>query len=107
MTLEAFRDFCLALPDTTEGLPFGPDTLVFNVKDKMFAATDLDAFESINLKCEPEKALELREEYASVLPSYHMNKKHWNTVMMDGSIPDTLVREWILHSYDLARGRKK
>jgi predicted DNA-binding protein (MmcQ/YjbR family) len=73
----------------------------------MFAATDLDAFKSINLKCEPEKALELREEYAGVLPGYHMNKKHWNTVMMDGSIPDTLVREWILHSYDLARGRKK
>jgi hypothetical protein len=76
MTLEAFRDFCLALPDTTVGLPFGPDILVFKVKGKMFAATDLDAFESINLKCAPEKALQLREEYAGVLPGYHMKLEH-------------------------------
>jgi predicted DNA-binding protein (MmcQ/YjbR family) len=68
---------------------------------KMFALADVDLFESINLKCEPEKAAQLREEYASVLPGYHMSKKHWNTVLMDGSVPDKKVKEWIDDSYNL------
>lgn len=67
----------------------------------MFALTDVETFESINLKCEPEKAIELREQYEAVLPGYHMNKKHWNTVVIDGSVSDKLLREWIDRSYDL------
>jgi predicted DNA-binding protein (MmcQ/YjbR family) len=107
MTLDQFRDFCLALPDSSEDMPFGPDVLVMKVNGKLFALTDLDAFESINLKCDPEKAIQLREEFAGVLPGYHMNKKHWNTVMMDGSIPDPLVKTWILESFSLVRGKTK
>jgi predicted DNA-binding protein (MmcQ/YjbR family) len=68
---------------------------------KMFALTDLEQFESINLKCDPERAMQLREEFPAVLPGYHMNKKHWNTVLMDGSIPDRTIRSWIDDSYDL------
>jgi len=68
---------------------------------KMFALTDLEQFESINLKCDPERAMQLREEFPAVLPGYHMNKKHWNTVLMDGSIPDKTIRSWIDDSYDL------
>lgn len=68
---------------------------------KMFALTDLEQFESINLKCDPELAMQLREEFPAVLAGYHMNKKHWNTVLMDGSIPDKTIRSWIDDSYDL------
>ncbi len=67
----------------------------------MFALTDVESFESINLKCDPEKGVQLREQYSSVLPGYHMNKKHWITVVMDGSIGDKLTKEWIDHSYHL------
>jgi len=67
----------------------------------MFALTDLESFESINLKCDPETGVQLREQYASVLPGYHMNKRHWITVLMDGSEPDRLIREWIENSYEL------
>lgn len=101
MDIEMFRQFCLALPAVTEELPFGPDTLVYKVAGKMFALTDINTFESINLKCDPEQAIELREQYSAVLPGYHMNKKHWNTVLMDGSISNQLVREWTKQSYDL------
>lgn len=68
---------------------------------KIFALVDVDAFESINLKCDPEEVEELRERYEGVLPGYHMNKKHWNTVLLDGSIPDRLLLEWTRNSYDL------
>ncbi|MEX0811604.1 MAG: MmcQ/YjbR family DNA-binding protein [Chitinophagales bacterium] len=101
MNIESFRDFCLSLPDTTESMPFGGDVLVFKVSGKMFALTDIDLFKSINLKCDPEKAIELRTEYTEVSPGYHMNKKHWNTVDMDGMIPDKQIIEWILDSYKL------
>lgn len=67
----------------------------------MFALTDLEQFESVNLKCDPERAMQLREEFPAVLPGYHMSKKHWNTVLMDGSIPDKTIRSWINDSYDL------
>lgn len=100
MNIEEFRSFCLALPHTDEGLPFDDKVLVFKVLDKMFALCDIDAFESINLKCNPEYAQELRASYDSVQPGYHMNKKHWNTVQCDGSISDDLIREWTIHSYD-------
>ena len=101
MNIEDFRFYCLAKKGVSEEFPFGENTLVYKVAGKMFALTDLDRFESVNLKCDPEKAVELREEFPSVLPGYHMNKKHWNTVLMDGSVPDKLIKEWIDASYDL------
>jgi predicted DNA-binding protein (MmcQ/YjbR family) len=85
----------------TEEFPFDNNTLVYKVLGKMFALADVDQFDSINLKCEPERAIELREEYPGVMPGYHMNKKHWNTILMDGSINDTLIKSWIDHSYNL------
>jgi predicted DNA-binding protein (MmcQ/YjbR family) len=101
MNLEAFRQYCLSLPAVTEDFPFDENVLVFKAAGKIFVLTDVNTFESINLKCDPELAIELRERYAAVLPGYHMNKKHWNTVMMDGSISNKLVLEWTKHSYDL------
>ena len=85
----------------TEEFPFDANTLVFKVMGKMFALTDVDNFESINLKCDPERAIQLRDEYEAVQPGYHMNKKHWNTVLMDGRVGDRLIKEWIDHSYEL------
>lgn len=105
MDIERFRDLCLSFPDVTEELPFGPDTLVYKVKGKIFALTGLNAFESINLKCDPEEAVELRERYSAVRPGYHMNKAHWNTVIMDNSISDRLLEEWIRNSYTLVRSK--
>lgn len=101
MNIESFRDYCLAKPMTTESLPFGPNTLVIKVAGKMFALCDIDEFQSINLKCDPERALELRAEHTGITGGYHMNKKHWNTVMCDGSVSDDLMIELIDHSYDL------
>ena len=103
MHIEAFREFCLQLPGASEDFPFDQQTLVFKVGGKLFALTDVDSFESINLKCEPEKAVELREQYEGVLPGYHMNKKHWNTVLTDGSVPDSLLQEWTRDSYELVK----
>lgn len=85
----------------TEEFPFDSNTLVFKVMGKMFALTDVDNFESINLKCDPERAILLRDEYEAVQPGYHMNKKHWNTVLIDGRVGDRLIKEWIDHSYEL------
>lgn len=85
----------------TEEFPFGEDTLVFKVMGKLFALTDVESFESVNLKVDPEVGAELREQYSSVLPGYHMNKKHWITVIMDGSISDKLLCQWIDNSYNL------
>ena len=101
MNIEEFRSYCLLKKGVTEGFPFDDTTLVMKVLNKMFALANLDGDLSINLKCAPEKALELREQYPAVLPGYHMNKKHWNTVMIDDSIPDTLIKEWIDNSYNL------
>jgi len=100
MHIESFRDYCLSLDCTEEGMPFDDKVLVFKVLGKMFALCDIDKFESINLKCNPERAIELRESYPAVQKGYHMSKKHWNTVLMDGSISDKLLKEWIDHSYD-------
>ncbi|HTH56274.1 MAG TPA: MmcQ/YjbR family DNA-binding protein [Cyclobacteriaceae bacterium] len=105
MNLESFRLYCLNKENVTEEFPFGEDTLVFKVKGKIFVIAGMEPFEGINLKCDPEKAIQLREQYEAVQPGYHMNKKHWNTVAMDGSIPDKLVKEWIDHSYDLVAGK--
>lgn len=101
MNIEEFRDYCLSKKAVTESFPFDETTLVFKVAGKMFALTDTEPPFSINLKCDPERAPELREKYKSVLPGYHMNKQHWNTIEVDGSIPDKLLYEWIDHSYDL------
>ncbi len=103
MDIETFREFCLSLPHTTEGFPFGPDTLVFSIGGKMYALTNIETFESVNLKCDPEKAIELRETYPGVQPGYHMNKKHWNTVSFHANIPETLIRSWITDSYTLVK----
>ena len=101
MNIEEIREYCLDKPGVTEGLPFNDTALVFKVMGKMFALTDVDAFESINLKCDPELAVELRERHEEVLPGYHMNKKHWNTIRTDGTLSDHLLMGWIDHSYDL------
>jgi len=101
MNIESYREYCLSLPGATEGMPFDDETLVFSVGGKMFTLTNIDTFESINVKCDPEYAILLREQYESVIPGYHMNKVHWNTIRMDGSITDEQVRKWIAHSYHL------
>ena len=102
MNAESFRAYCLGKPVATEGTPFGPDNIVFKVKGKMFA---LLAFEEVppraNLKCDPDLALELRDRYEQVEPGYHMNKKHWNTVVLDGVIPEREIRKMIDDSYEL------
>jgi predicted DNA-binding protein (MmcQ/YjbR family) len=98
--IETLREYCLKKNAVTEGFPFDESTLVFKVAGKMFLLVDVDLYDAINLKCDPEKAIELREKYPAVTGGYHMNKKHWNTVQLDGSIPDTLLREWIDHSYN-------
>lgn len=105
MDVEQFRDFCLSLDDVTEEFPFGDNALVYKVKGKMFALADLQMFASINLKCDPGEAIELRERYAAVQPGFHMNKAHWNTVLMDNSISDSLLQQWILNSYNLVRAK--
>lgn len=102
MNLESLRDYCIALPGVTEELPFGPDTLVFKVMGKVFLLTSLDSPSfSFNVKCDPEKAEELRASYPDVQPGYHMNKKHWNTVHVTGSVSSELLFSWVKHSYDL------
>ncbi len=101
MNIEEYRDYCLSFPHTTEEFPFDQRTLVFKVAGKMFALTDVELFSSINLKCEPEKAIRLREEYPEVTAGYHMSKKHWNTVVVNGGVSDELIKEWIKDSHDL------
>jgi len=99
--IESFRNFCLSRKGATEEFPFDENTLVFKVMGKMFALADVNDFLSINLKVDPEVAIELRERYSSVQEGYHMNKKHWITVAMDGELPDRLLVQWIDNSYKL------
>jgi predicted DNA-binding protein (MmcQ/YjbR family) len=102
MDVETFRSYCLAKAGATEEAPFGPDNIVFKVAGKMFALAALDEVPSaVNLKCDPDLALELRDRYDQVRPGYHMNKRHWNTVELGGVIPDKEIRTMIDHSYDL------
>ncbi len=102
MNIEEFRDYCLAKKGVTEELPFDETTLVYKVLGKMFALTDTDDEFKIALKCDPEKVIDLREQFPeTVLPGYHFNKKHWNTVVVDGTIPEKLLYEWIGDSYTL------
>lgn len=101
MNIEAFREHCLSKKGVTEEFPFDNNTLVFKVMGKMFALTGVEDFEGISLKVDPEEGANLRERYPSVQPAYHMNKKHWITVVMDGLVPDKLVLGWIDQSYRL------
>jgi predicted DNA-binding protein (MmcQ/YjbR family) len=105
MDIETFRNYCISKKGVTEGLPFGPDTLVFKVMGKMFALAGLDAIPlSINLKCDPEKAIRLREEYENnILPGYHMNKQHWNTVILDGHLKSDFIFQLVDDSYNLIK----
>jgi len=100
MNIETFRQYCLAKKGVTEEFPFDEQTLVFKVSGKMYALTNIEEFISVNLKCEPELAVELRDRYDAVQPGWHMSKKHWNTIVLDGSISDKLLKEWIDNSYE-------
>jgi predicted DNA-binding protein (MmcQ/YjbR family) len=106
MDIEILREYCISKEGATESFPFGDDTLVFKVEGKIFALANLEGELNLNLKCDPVLAIELRERYSSVNEGYHMNKKHWNTITLDGTVPDNLVRSWIDHSYDLVRRKK-
>lgn len=112
MTISDFYDFCLGKKGVTEHFPFDEDTLVFKVGGKMFALSSLSEWEkgtpSVNLKCDPEYAEELRADYEGVQPGYHMSKKHWNTILFNKDVPDQMIRELIVYSYDLVfKGLKK
>ena len=109
MNIETIRTYALSLSDVEETLPFGPDNLVFKVNNKMFLLLPLDASPiTFNVKCNPDKALELREQYPdAVLPGYHMNKKHWNTVVVDGALSLQQFKQFIADSYHLVKGKKK
>lgn len=102
MNIEQIREYCLRKKGVTEEFPFDEETLVFKVAGKIFLLASLDSIPlQINLKCNPEKAIELREEFESVQPGYHMNKKHWNTIIINGSIPSKKIIKWIDDSYNL------
>lgn len=103
MDIETLRDYCLQKKAVTEELPFGPDTLVFKIAGKIFALVSLDEIPlRVNLKCDPEMAISLREEYPEIiLPGYHMNKKHWNTVVLNGSLSFSFIFGLVDHSYGL------
>lgn len=101
MNVEEVRSVCIAGKGVTEGFPFDETTLVLKVGGKIFALINLDRNPSVNLKCDPERSIDLRERYEAIIPGYHMNKLHWNTLILDGSLPERLVAELIKHSYDL------
>lgn len=102
MTLADFCAYCLGLPHAEETTPFGPDVLVYKVGGKMFALTVPDEHPpTANLKCDPDRAIDLRDQYEDIQPGFHMNKRHWNTLTLEGRVPTTLVRELIDHSYAL------
>ena len=109
MDVEQISEYCLSKKGTSEDFPFDEETLVFKVMGKMFALIPLERIPlQINLKCNPDLVIELRERYEAVQPGYHMNKNHWNTVLIDGSLSKDLILEWIDKSYDLVvSGLKK
>lgn len=108
MNIEEIRDFCLSLENVEESFPFGPTTLVFKTNNKLFLLIGLDNLDTrFNVKCNPEKAIELREHYpTSVLPGYHMNKKHWNTIVVNGELKQKQLKEFIMDSYKLVKKKK-
>lgn len=103
MELDELREYCLAKPLTTESLPFGPDVLVFKVAEKMFAASNINEVDCrVNLKGNPEKNIDLREQYEGIIPGWHMNKKHWNTVYLQQDVPLAVIKDLVDESYALA-----
>ena len=100
MNIEEYRDYCLTKPGVTEGFPFDQKVLVFKVMGKMFALTDVDKFDGVNLKCDQDRAMELRETNPGIAPGFHMNKSNWNTVSTDGSVDNPLFYDLIDHSYN-------
>lgn len=109
MDIDSLREYALQLPGAEETMPFGPNTLVFKVNNKMFFLLPLDASPlQFNVKCNPDEAIELREQYpTAVLPGFHMNKKHWNTVVVDGVLSSQQLQQFIADSYHLVAGKKK
>ena len=107
MNIEETRNYCLKKPNATEDMPFGEGVLAFRINGKIFLLTSLDQPDRFNVKCDPEKAVELRELYEEVKPGFHMNKKHWNTVHVDGRLPKKEILWMIDHSYELVAGVKK
>lgn len=101
MDIERFREYCLKKNGATECMPFDDESLVFKVMDKMFVLLDLSGSNWANLKCDPERALDLRDLYPDIMPAYHMNKKHWNTINLSGCLPDNMILELVDHSYNL------
>lgn len=101
MNIEKVRSYCLKKEYVTESFPFNEETLVFKAKDKIFCLSRISPPYSISLKCDPELAADLRERYSEVTPGYHLNKTHWNTILIEGSVPDKEILSWIDHSYDL------
>jgi predicted DNA-binding protein (MmcQ/YjbR family) len=101
MNIEDLREYCLSKKSAAESFPFDETTLVFKVMNKMFAVTDLEGELSVSIKCDPELAISLREQYPAVKPAWHFNKKYWNNVLIDGTVDVSLIKEWIDHSYEL------
>ncbi len=107
MNVEEIRSYCIGKPEAEESFPFGNDTLVFKIGGKIFLLLSLDSNPpQFNAKCDPEWAEELRNEYESILPGYHMNKKRWNTIIVDGRLTNIKIKELIDHSYDLVKPKK-
>ena len=105
MNIEEYREYCISKPGVTEGFPFDNNTLVFKVMGKMFALTGVNEFNSINLKCDPDYAIELRENYEGIHAGYHMSKKHWNTCNNESDIPDKVMKQLIDDSYNLVTSK--
>lgn len=101
MNIEELRDYCISKKGTTEEFPFDETTLVFKVMGKMFVLTDLESEFAITLKCNPDKAIELREEFSCITPAFHMNKSHWNTIRIDGSLSENFLENLVDESYNL------
>jgi len=101
MNIEEIREYCMSKAGAGESFPFDDTALVFKVGNKMFALLVLEGEPRVNLKCDPERAIDIRERYSAIIPGYHMSKKHWNTLLLDGSLPAKLIQELIDHSYNL------
>ncbi len=108
MNVEEIREYAISKPDVEESFPFGPETLVFKIAGKVFLLMGLEHDPlQFNVKCDPERAIELRDEYECIIPGYHMNKKHWNSVIVDGTLTSKKLKEQIDHSYDLVKPKAK
>ena len=108
MNVEEIREYAISKPDVEESFPFGPETLVFKIAGKVFLLMGLENDPlQFNVKCDPDRAIELRDEYECIVPGYHMNKKHWNSVIIDGTLTNKKIKEQIDHSYDLVKPKQK